>query len=261
MTRLNYDILQEFAGSDRQLELVDLDAARLRDDVSEIHAGDEVAFVATGKLRLSKEGLTAARQKANQPSSPLEDWKTILKNWTHTDVLVEIGSDAEIESDIPMEIDGVKKWLAEHFSFNFLLDGEASTNFRPIRRGDASMPWVATLDTGVVRGELFDVSVEVDAAAPPAPPPALPPGVERKELVVIANLPVTLDDAVLDLKIAVEGPYASAKELQGKTFWLPLEPAHQDVRLVVTVRDETSPPHPKEDPPAGVRVQAKKSAQ
>lgn len=236
--KLSYDVLEALIGQDpkQYLEIVDIDAKRLNDDTSEIRTGDKVAFVATGKLRLTHEGLVHARRA-------VPDSRALLQDIAEGDELFEIGSDAEIESGLPIDTDSVKQWLAEHYAFRFLLDGRDSPYFRTIRRGDGAAPWVKTLDTSVIRGEHFDVVVAIDPLAPAASSPGLLASAPRKILMSIANLPVKLDNASLELTITVEGP--AAHELHGKTFWLPLRPERDDVRLVVSVREPT--PAPFED--------------
>jgi hypothetical protein len=233
--KLSYDVLEALIGRDpkQYLELVDFDATRLGDDNSEIRPGDKVAFVATGKLRLTHDGLVHARGEV--PES-----RALLQDIAEGDELLEIGSDAEIESGLPIDADSVKRWLAEHYAFRFLLDGRDSPYFRAIRRGDCAAPWVKTLDTSVIRGEHFEVAVAIDPLTPAASSPGLLPSAPRKILMSIANLPVKLDNASLELTITVEGP--AAHELRGKTFWLPLRPERDDVRLVVSVREPAPAP-------------------
>jgi hypothetical protein len=234
MDKLTYDLLNKLAAATRNhLELVDIDARRLRDDTTEIRAGDEVAFVATTTLRLTRDGLTRARGE-------VPECKPLLKEMVEGDALLAIGNDAEIVSELPIDPDGVKRWLTEHFAFTFLLDGEGSDHFRTIGRGGGAVPWVKTLNTGVVRNDHFDVAVRIDEVTPaPVPVPAPPPP-GRTVVAQAAAVDVDLDDASLELRVAIEAPFRKAHELQGKTYWIPLHPEDDNVRLVVTVRAATA---------------------
>jgi hypothetical protein len=234
MEKLNYDMLKKLTRTKRShLEIVDIDARRLRDDTTEIRSGDEVAFVATAKVRLTRDGLAHVR-------SEVPECKPLIKEMAEGDDLLEIGSDAEVVSELPIDPDGVKKWLTEHYAFTFLLDGEGSEHFRTIGRSDITYPWVRTLNTGIVRNDHFDVAVQIDEMTPPplpVPPPGLPPG--RIKIAATA-VDVELDDASLELMVAIEAPFRKAHELQGKTFWIPLHPEEDNVRLVVTVSRATA---------------------
>jgi hypothetical protein len=241
MHKLNYDTLQRLSRSKREhLELIGLDAVRLHDDRSEIRSGDEVAFVATAKLRLTRDGIAHARAE-------LPEYKPLLQELADGDDLLAIRDDAELESPLPIDPESVKKWLADHYDFAFLLDGDECHQFRTIGRPDTAVPWARTLNTDLVRGDYFDVGVRIEPKPIAPPAPGAPPS--RTTVAARAHVAVELDDACLALGLAIEAPCAAVHELQGKTFWIPLHPEHDNVRLVVTVREVTPRADGKRDEP------------
>lgn len=154
----------------RYLDPTDVDVKRLRDDRSEIQLGDEVAFVATTAFRLTAEAMTAL-QDAHIDAE-------VFRDLGKEDALFSIGADGElVSSSVPLDNDSVSQWIADHYDFQFLLNGAPHAAFGPVGRvrlspDDATavqrtLPWIQKLNTAAIKDDYIDVDVKL--ALVPAP--------------------------------------------------------------------------------------------
>ncbi|TMQ06525.1 MAG: hypothetical protein E6J91_37700 [Deltaproteobacteria bacterium] len=160
MMKLDYDVLDRLVATTGQsLEVTDIDVKRLREDRSEILAGEDIAFVATAAFRLTRSGLAWLRGESSEEIAAGEQ-------------LFTIGADAEIHAGrIPIEPGSIASWIHDHYRFRFLLDGSKSGAFRPLGSGRPTrhpdeparhLPWLRLLDAAAVEGDYIDVDVDID---------------------------------------------------------------------------------------------------
>jgi hypothetical protein len=243
---LNYDILKTIAVDSmknprRILEVTDVDVSRLRDDRSEIQIGDEVAFVAAATFRLTVEGAGSLQAMA------IADAATLVVGGE----LLVIGPDGELTSDVlPIDEDSVSLWLAEHYSFTFLLNGADNGPFVPINRirvkpGSSphnkpklELPWLRKLNTALVKDDYIDVDVRIDDSDPSTNRPG--PAAWRS---AIAFKPSDMNRSVVIASLVLDGSDAAIAKLGGKTIHVPLDGCSNladDVRLAITFEHKDS---------------------
>jgi len=253
MEKLTYDILKQFVD---YLEVTDVDVKRLGDDSSEIHPGDDVAFVATASFRLTHGGVDQLRQLKG-------DWKT--EDLAVGDVLFVIGADGHVRSDkLPLDEDSVIRWLVERYEFKFLLNGSEHGPFRSVgrieietdssepERHKLALPWIRKLDTAAVRGDYIDVDVKIDQSdqidqRSQAPMRREPHTTKWP----IANVPAMVDGQKVFARLEIDSPEHAARHLLGRTFHVPVESEHGHLRLTLTFSSDPGAPPPGDAPPPG----------
>jgi hypothetical protein len=150
------------------LEVADVDVRRLRDDPSEILSGDEIAFVAVAKFRITADALS---------TSPFKDLADQL-DLAAGDDLFYIDRDAEIRSEkVQLVEDDVVFWLNANYGFTFTLNGTGSPAFQPLgstrlktlpKATSKTLPWLTKLNTVVVKDDYVDVDVKIGSVSPTA---------------------------------------------------------------------------------------------
>ncbi len=162
MRKLNYELLEGLVTHGRPLEVTDIDVKRLRDDRSEIHAGQEIAFVATASFRLTAAGCRTLQQQLDAGHLAVGD------------ELLAIGPDADLHSDkLLIDDDSVARWIAHRYVFEFVLNGKPSAAFHDVglvtvklddsgtASGELALPWIKKLDTIQVKDDYVDVDVQI----------------------------------------------------------------------------------------------------
>jgi hypothetical protein len=98
---------------------------------------------------------------------------------------------------------------------------------------DFGLPWLRRLNTAAINDDLIDVDVKIVERVPAAPKNAL----KSTLLLIRNNIVVPFDnDPTFEIKLEVDGKYASADDLDRKVFRLPLRADDgADVQLVLTV--------------------------
>jgi hypothetical protein len=173
-SQLTYSLLETLDQSSDFLQLIDVEVKRLRDDRGEIQLGQDLALVATATFQIAK-----------RPDSPKP---SPLKHVSRGDALLVIGSDAELRSDrVALDLDGVTRWIHDHYDFTFLLNGSPSSLFsavgqvrvreEPDEGAVIALPWLRKLSTSELRTDYINVDVRIDhkprevKADPPEPIP------------------------------------------------------------------------------------------
>jgi hypothetical protein len=257
MDKLNKSLLDRFYDSAHgYLEVTDVDVKRLREDRSEIRLGDEVAFVATASFRLTQRGVAQLKGWADKLDMQGIDLAV-------GDELFVIGNDAELRSDkLPIDEDSVTQWLADHYSFTFLLNGSSGAPFRPVGRvrvvvdtdedggtelGNAAgagarshtrelaIPWIQKLNTATVKDDYIDVDVRiVRHDQQPHPVPVLPETWQFSESYVEIGKSQVIANLVLE-----SSPEVAAR-LHGKTLRVPLEGGGDDLRFTIKFTERSN---------------------
>jgi hypothetical protein len=253
MDKLNYDILDTLTkppnGDNFVLifEVTNVDVKRLRDDHSEIHAGQEVAFVATASFRITAEGLKRLRDLKSQGD---------IGSLAVGDELFVIGPDAELRSDkVEIDEDSVALWIAKHYTFKFLLNGEVRDVFRDVGRvriataspvghaRDMALPWIVKLNTAAVKDDYIDVDVQIN----PMPLATGPINTTKLLSTPASSASIDFDQASVHFSIEIDAAhnaYALPSALVKREFRLPLRSEHGDVQLVIRVDCVTAPAQP-----------------
>lgn len=241
MEKLNYAMLETLIQK-AALEITNVDVKRLRDDRSEIQIGEDVAFVATASFRLTPLGATLLHKLPGSEQIAVGD------------ELLMIGADAELRSEtIAIDEDSVALWLAERYTFTFLLNGEARHLFRDVGRvrvntksppshpTDLALPWLKKLNTASVKDDYIevDVRIEENELLPPPPPEPEP---TRWQLADERSIAFRNGEQVVDLDVDLEVDVEARPlhELVGKKFRLQLKHADDPeaaITLVLTVVD------------------------
>lgn len=243
MYELNYNLLQQLVKDQRAcVQLVDVDVTRLGDDDSEIRTGEDVALVATGKLRVHRDAI------AKLEGSVSERFHDELKKCVD---LVTIAASGDLVSPLPMDENGVAKFIHEYFRFHFHIDGSGSEVFHSIGGASGSLAWVKTVNTADIDRDQFVVSVKVEDLTPAPPPPSPPPS--HLKTLACGHAYAPLGDAKLSLQLELKGSFDSVDDLTNRTFLIPLqadgENAHDSVQLWVKVLEvDTGSAHEKPDP-------------
>ena len=221
MDKLDAGVLDKFPPPlSTYLEPTNIDVKRLRDDRAEIQLGDEVAFVATLAFRVTHEGL--ALLKGWEPTQSAG-----LKELAAGDSLFTIAADGDLVSTgLPIDADGLSKWIAERYEFAFLLNGGTHHAFGPVGRGRVAtddtgrgkpaQPWIQKLNTAAIKDDYIDVDVQITERSKPVDTTA------RKFQFVLGTAAHDLDGPTRLVAQLVLQTSATAK-LAGRTIDVPLE--------------------------------------
>lgn len=179
-------------------EVSDIEVKRLHDDSSEIIAGQQVAFVATFKLRIKNRSSSLAMSLGMQKG----------------DVLLELSSSTELQSEWPVLSTPERKaawqqWLAANYDFRWSVNGESvrtgeSGQRRPPRTGAPLLdrPWLLVLETVALDSGYVDVRVDIPPRAAPPKPPLKPPA--EAPASSPSSTRIQLEDSPLDRMVVLE---------------------------------------------------------
>lgn len=171
MEKNNWEDILDALKQKEFLEVSDIEVRRLHDDNSEIVAGQEVAFVATFKLRLAQQSSSLAIGVGKG------------------DALLEMSSAGEPQSE-QLELSSLDQqemlpqWLAANYDFLWTVNGArvpaAERRHARWQGGDRSaldVPWLLVLDTAPLDREYVDVRIDIrpkGATSGSVKPPAAP---------------------------------------------------------------------------------------
>lgn len=227
MEKLNYDLLQRLVDPHAQhrLDIVKIGITRFGDNKAEIHLGETVPFVANVKFVVNEASYALLKDR--------------YPHIARGDTLFWINNRGEIKTDCDVEIDsdGVARWVADHYDFIFRVRGVDRTAFRPYRREPVDSdqfstiePWLQEINTLAVRGEVIDVDFDVK----PKPCDARP----VRRAVLQRDVAVRFDQAVLGLRLEIQGKCESVDKLKGGRYWISLH-SDDDPDLKLSVLVET----------------------